>query len=237
MMNFRVINKRLIALMGDSAAGRYTVTGYRRQGKDATESRGSKRNIQTFFQKGNFPKDSGRFLGATDHHMNFVMVLTVSAPCQANLAAINNPQATAEQITTALAGMRDASFLADESMDELYDIAYQILMDARNFDLGLGRGVIADRWVAELEKDDPLQQGALVTLTGRLTYTCRTTEEITGDVPVLADSVLDLGLDFSEGDDLVKAGILTASRIELGVVTFNGDAVTYEGEEVTFSGY
>lgn len=185
MMNFRTINKAIIALLGSSAAGRFTVTGYDGQAKGASEVKGSKRNVQSYFQHGQFPKGKGRAYGSTGHDMVFMIGLTVSAAAQANLAVINQvPPAQPAAMAAALAGMRESAFVADDLMDDLFEIVYQILMDARNIDLGLSEGTVTDRWVTELKKDDPLPQGTLLVLTGVATFTCSTTEDIIGDTPV-----------------------------------------------------
>lgn len=237
MMRYRIVNQAIIDTLGAAATGRFRVLGYRGQGKDAVELRGNKRSVQVVFQSSDFTKGSSGLLGPATHDMTFLLILTVSAPAKVNLNVINAPNATPEQISIALAGMQDAAYEADAAMDELFEMAYQIVMDARNLWMGLERGEMSDRWVEKFEKDEPLPQGMLVTLTARMVFTCKVSEDIVGDIPVPADRVIDLGLDLSEGDFLVKAGILSATRIELGVVTFNGDVVTYGGEEVTFGGY
>lgn len=185
MMNFRTINAAIISILGAAAASRFTVTGYAPQGRAASEVRGSKRNVQSYFSQGDFPKSSGRAHGSTKHLMSFTLGLTVSAAASVNLTAINNPASTPQQITTALAAMQDAAFVADELMDELFELVYQILMDGRNTDLGLPIGTVTDCWLGALKKDGPIPQGALVVLTGEAHFSCSTSEEILGDEGVL----------------------------------------------------
>ena len=207
MMNFRTINKAIVQLLGDSAQGRFTVTGYEGQSKGANEVRGKKRNVQVCFTQGDFPKGSGRAYGSTDHMMSFALGFTVSAAATCNLAVINaDPPPPAPTITAALTAMQDAAEVANESMDEFFELVYQILMDGQNIDLGLSVGTVTDRWVTTLKKDNPLPLGALLVLTGEALYTCRTTEKITGDTPVLMTE--GVGIDTGmPGDEVQQTGI------------------------------
>lgn len=208
-MNFRVINQAIINLLGASAAGRYRVVGYEGQGKDAREVKGNRREVQSYFQQGDFSKSRGRTRGAAQHEMTFTIGLTVSAAARCNLAIINQqtPPPTKDQIAGALAALSDAAYQADLLMDELSEIVYQILRDARNFDLGLPVGTVSEPWIDALRKDPPQPVGELVTLTGTLQFSCSTSEEVLGDVGVLATDGISIGLDLVEGDGLVKAGV------------------------------
>lgn len=207
MMNFRKVTKALIQLLGDSALGRFTVTGYEGQSKSASEVRGKKRNVQILFTQGDFPKGSGRAYGSTDHQMTFTLGFTVSAAATCNLAVINSdPPAPAPAITAALTAMQDAAEVAGNLMDELFELIYQILMDGRNVDLGLKIGTVTDRWVTTLKKDNPIPMGALLVLTGEAHYTCRTCEAITGDVGVVIAEGVGVKLDMP-GDNIQKTEI------------------------------
>lgn len=181
MMNFRVVSQALLDTLGAAAACRFRVIGYRGQGHDAEELRGIKQTIQAYYSSGDFPKSAGRQTGATQHSMTFNIDLSVSAAAKVNLSVINNPGATPTQIASALSAMQEAAYEADVLLDELAEYAYQILMDGRNFDLGLSVGVMSKRWVDRLTKGDPQPSGDLLVLTGQLQYTCQTVEEVVGD--------------------------------------------------------
>jgi hypothetical protein len=142
--------------------------------------------VQSFFKEGEFSKSSGSMRGPNQHDMTFGIGLTVNAPSRCNLAVINAPASTAAQVAIAMEAMQDAAYVADELMDELFDIVYQVLMDARNVDLGLAKGIVANRWVGSLQKDSPLPSGELVTLTGEVLFTCRTSEAVLGEAGVAA---------------------------------------------------
>jgi hypothetical protein len=188
-MNFRVVNQAILDTLGLSAAGRFTVVGYRRQGKDSEEIRGNKRMVQSFFSSGSFPKSSGRLVGPTQHQMTFNLSMSVSAPARADMNAINTPGATPQAISAALAAMTEAASEADNLLDELAELVYQILMDGRNLDIGLPVGTVSNRWVDSINKNDPLPQGSLVVLTGVMQFTCQTVEHPAGDVGTVANNI------------------------------------------------
>jgi len=185
MMNFRVVNAALINILGSATAGAFRVIGYRGQGHDSEEVRNLKRMVQVYCAFGDFPKSAGRQTGPAQHVLTFNIDFSVSSAARVNLAAINAPGATSLQIATALAGLQEASYEADVLLDELIDLTYQIVMDGRNFDLGMDKGVMSSRWVTRIQKDEPQPVGDLVTLTGRMVYTCQTVEEVAGDTGIV----------------------------------------------------
>lgn len=208
MMNFRKIKAALVKLLGDAAAGRYTVIGYDSGGKAAEEIKGAKRLVQVYYQEGDFAKSAGRMYGDTQHAMKFAVILTVSAAAKLNLAALNAPGATAAQIKTAIEGLKEAGQICDDLFDELADIVYQVLMDALNDQLGTDGGIIANRWVSRVEKGEVLPKGELVVLDGTVMYSCSTVEAITGDTPLTPEGgvIIDTQLDIV-GDDVERTGV------------------------------
>lgn len=209
MMNFRVITAAMINTLGAAAAGRFSVVGYQRQGVDAEEIRGNKRRVQVFFAGGEFPRSKGRLTGDVQHMLTFNVGLSVAAAARCNLGVLDDPNATTQQVATALAAAQDASYIADQQFDELSDLVYQILMDTRNFDLGLDEGVMSSRWIESMRKDDPQRNGGLVVLTGHLQYVCQTVETITGETGTLiTGSAVSTVLDII-GDDVERTGVDT----------------------------
>jgi hypothetical protein len=182
MMNFRTIKDALIDVLGDNAAGQFQVIGFQRQATDASETLDMSRTVQVYFKSGDFPKSQGRTHGSTQHDMTFHVDMMVSKASEYNLAAINDDSATSMEMMSALAGLQEASALADISMDELMDIVYQILMAANNYDFGLSKGLISNRWITQMTKDSPLPKGEYVILTGQMIFTCRASEAITGEI-------------------------------------------------------
>lgn len=210
MMNFRIVNQAIINILGAAADSRFKVVGYAGQGSDVSEFKGNSRTVQSYYTFGSFAKSSGRQCGTTQHGMTFTIGLTCSSPARVNLAVLTQEGATAGQRAAALAAKQDADYLADLAIDELFEMVYQILMDARNVDLGLSKGTVTGRWIGEMQKDPPVPQGELVTVTGTVTFTCSTDETVTGDpgTPVEPGGGITVNIDIV-GDDTERTGVIT----------------------------
>lgn len=205
MMNFRIIKQAIVDVLGAAAANRFQVIGFQRQTKDAEEVKGNNRLIQVWYSGGDFSRSSGRQTGPSQHKSSFKIGLTVSAPANVNLSAINSPSASPAQIAAALAGLQESAYEVDTQYDELLGIVYQILMDGRNFDLQLEKGMVSSRWIDSMRKDDPQPNGSLVVLTGIINYSCNTVEEVVGDTGV-ACKVISTVVDIKD-DDVEKTGV------------------------------
>lgn len=196
MMNFRIIKDSIITILGTAAAGRFRVVGFQRQTKGVEEFKGNLRLVTVYYSAGSFPKNAGRHTGPVQHDITYRVEFTVSAPALGNLTIINDPGSTPAQIATAIAGIQESAQIADESIDELFEIIYQILMDGQNVDMGLSIGIISSRWIDSIQKDEPRTHGDLVELTGNANLTFRTSEQITGDTGTpdanIINSVLDI---------------------------------------------
>jgi len=196
MMNFRLVKNAIKTILSDAAIGRYIVVGNQKQKKSAEEFTGNNRLVEVFFKTENFDKGRGRLNGPVNGDVTIAMELTVSAPAEADLATINDPGSTAVEVQAALLGIKESSEAADDSMDELFDIVYQIIMDAKNVELGLPDGVVANRWISSINKDTPNPSGGLITLSGFLDFSCRVDETVDGDV----------GVDFVQTDFVTEIG-------------------------------
>lgn len=206
MMNFRTVKESLINnVLGPAAREKFNVVGYQRQTKNANDTTGIKRTAQIFFASSDFLKSAGRLNGPTQNDITFRVELTVSSAAKGDLSVINNPGSTPEQITAAISVFQEASYLVDISFDEFIDEVYQILMSGVNYDLGLEKGVISNRWISSAEKDQPEPRGDLVTLTGSMILTCRTSEEVPSQ-EFTPGTVHETTIDIN-GDDVQKTGI------------------------------
>jgi hypothetical protein len=190
MMLFRTLKSNLETILNDAAGGEYTVVGYQQQGVGATEILGTKRRVQVFYGSGQFDKGNSGMTGPIYHDVSFTVRLMVSAAATGDLTVINNPSSTGPQLAAAIAAFQDASEIADASLDELMDLVYQVLMDADNQDIGTSPTgppyVVANRWVASMRKDDPLNHGEYVALTADIDFQCQAKEELTGLTPTPA---------------------------------------------------
>lgn len=181
MMNFEVVSRALTQLLGDCSEGRYRVIGYQQPGKAASEIKGKDRTVQCYYAGGNFPRSAGSARRAPQHKMQFELAMSVSAAAQGDLRVLGNEAAAAGQIAAALTALQEATYVVDTSMDEFARIVYQVVMDARNVDLGLPKGAIEGRWVSQIQKNPPTSRGELVVLTATMTFECGTVEEIVGE--------------------------------------------------------
>jgi len=198
MMNFRIIKDSIITILGTAAAGRFRTVGFQRQTKAAEEVKGNLRLVTVYYSTGYFPKRSGRNTGPVQHDITYRIEFTVSSPAIGNLAIINNPLSTPAEISAAITGIQESAYLADQSIDELFEIVYQILMDGNNIDMQLPIGTIANRWIDSIQKDEPRTRGDLVELTGSSNLTLRTSEQILGDPGTPGANIIDTTLDVKD---------------------------------------
>ncbi len=193
-MKFRTIKTAVKTLLFNSQASRYITVGAQKQSKSADEFIGNNRLVQVYYYRGMFPKRGGTIArGPNDHEITLKIDFTVSEPAKGDIATLNNPNSTAGQLQTAIANIAIASDLADDSIDELFDIIYQVIMDAENIDLGLANDIVANRWITDFQKDEPVQRGELLVLTGSCNLTCKASEAVSGETPVTGKSI-DTGL-------------------------------------------
>jgi hypothetical protein len=206
-MNFETLKAAIVDLLGNAAAGRFRVIGYQKQAQSAENVKDLDRSVQVFYKQGVFPKSAGSINGPVQHDMVFHIILTVSSASKGNLAALDNPNSTVADLKYALEHLKLAEENADALFDSLARIVFQILMDARNIDLGLEPVRVGGRWVETIVKDEVLIRGALVVQTGALRLTARMPEELLGDSVEHDLEVIDAGLEV-EGDSTVQAGII-----------------------------
>lgn len=178
MMNFRVIKDAVVSVLGAGAAGKYRVVGYPKRAEAAEENLDTLRSIQVFYSDGEFPKSAGGLSGGVMHDITLGLRLTVAKAASADLSVLQNPVSTPAQFAAALAALQDASKLADDSFDEMADDIYQTIMDARNIDLGLSAGDVADRWIGSIRKNDPIPRGEYAVINGTMELTCSVDEEV-----------------------------------------------------------
>lgn len=210
-MNFRTIKDQIVNnILGPAEAGRFQTIGFQRQSTGAEEVLGNLRFVQFFYSSGNFSVSGGRQTGPTQHDITFNVWLTVSAASELDLSVINNPESTPEQVSAALLAEKEACEVADASLDELIDIVYQILMDGNNIEMGLDKGIISNKWIGSITKDQPTSSGDYVVLTASMPLTLRTVEDVPGDTGT-AIEVINTKIDID--DDDVEQTIVEVDQI------------------------
>ena len=211
MMNFRLLKDNLEQILLDSSTtSGYEVVGYQVQGTGAKETLGPKRRVQVFYDSGDFSKGKAAISGGpVQHEITYRIELTVSAESKANLTVINDAGSSPAEIAAAISSFQTAAGEADNSLDEFFEIIYQILMDSRNEDIGTTGPpfIVSSRWVGGMQKDNPLGQGEYVVLTGTIEFTCMAVEEILGDEGTPAGTGAYNQTTDLEGDDNEKTGV------------------------------
>lgn len=182
MMQFRTVKTQIQNILGNAAAGRFRVVGFRRQSHSANEIENTDRMVQVYFSEGQFPKGAGGRTGRKTHDITIELDLSASASAKGDISVLSDDLATPAQKALAISNIKEASDIADTKIDELIEYVYQIMMDARNESLGLDRGMVSNLWIDRIQKDTLLEHGELVVKTANLKVTCRIQEEILGDI-------------------------------------------------------
>jgi hypothetical protein len=206
MMKFRLTCEAVRRLLADNAGGEFRVIGAQSAGKDAETTADNDRTVEVFYVHGDFPASGGSGSGPNRHEMAIQIGLTASKASEGDTAILEDPGSTAAERSTALRQMKESSALADESFDELADIVYQIIMDARNNELGLSEGDIEGRWVSDIAKDEPKWWGNYTVISGYLRLNCVANEVVLGYRPTQITSVIDVDVQLNT-DEPGKAGV------------------------------
>lgn len=205
-MNFRIAKTNIVEILFNNTKNCFQVIGHQRQAKSADEVIDNNRLVQVFYSFGDIPKSAGRQRGPVQHDATYRIELTVSSPAQVDLSTLNNPNSSEAELDASLISSQEASSIADDLLDELYDLVYQILMDPTNADMGMTEGIVSNRWIDQFQKDDPLDKGELVVLTGSMFLKLRIAEQITGISPTTNGDIQNVTIDI-DSDDVEKTAI------------------------------
>jgi hypothetical protein len=190
MMMFRTVKTAITTLLGDQASGRFRVIGYQHQSSAQSEIKATDRWVQVYYDEGSFPRGAGRERGPKTHDLTISLDLKASAAAKGDLSVLTSETSTAIQKAAAIAAITEAGEVADTSIDELIEYVYLIMMDARNFDIGLTVGDIASRWIDAIKKDTLLERGDLVVKTANMKFTSRVQEDVPGAIGNRPDPVI-----------------------------------------------
>ena len=202
-MQFQTVRDAIENTLNIDAASRYQVVGYQVQGTSAKE-----RVIPTvavFYGSGDFPQSGGSIADANKHEATFRLEFTATAPSKGDLATLQDDGATEIQLATALATFQDAARDVDRIIDQLFSDVYGVIMDARNELFGLPVGTVSSRWIAQINKDNPVPKGEVVMLTGSAQLTCAMEEQVLGEEGTEANE-FDTTVDI-DGDDVEQTGV------------------------------
>ncbi len=204
-MVFRQVKSYLVAQLEAEAAGRYQVAGYQKQVISADDVKDALRLVQVFWERTDFPAASYRQSETRTTEATFRIRLITAAGAEIDLVTLNSDASTSAQKKAALLAISNAAARADDSFDELAEIVYQIIEDATRRKLGTSGGIVSNRRLSSIDKDEIEEQGDLVVLTGSAVLTVRLEESITGGTTTPLTTI-DLTLT-QEGDDVGKAGV------------------------------
>lgn len=203
-MDFRVVKNKIVEILGDAAAGRFRVIGYRGQTKSQNEIKKNDRIVLVNFTDGQFPKNAGGRIGRKIHDITIDLELSTSAAAECDVRVLTDESAAPAAKALAISEIKEATEKADQFIDELIEYVYQILMDASNESLLLDKGTISNRWIDSIKKDAVLEHGSLIVKTALLKYTCRVSETVLGDPGTVPATVT---IDSSITGDIPFSGV------------------------------
>lgn len=215
-MQFEIVEQSILDnVLGPAEAGRFVTIGGQRQ-RESAKAIDNDRKVMVFYVEGEFPKSGGASYSDVRHDMTFDVVLVVATPAKADLSVLNDENASGADKATALRQMAEPSIEANRNMNAFIRIVYQILMDARNEQMGMvppddhpNLKLVSNRWVNNITKNDPVPEGEFVVLTASMRLTLTVSEDITGDdLPGTPQNgaVFDGDIEL-DGDDVAAQGV------------------------------
>jgi hypothetical protein len=202
-MMFETLRDSVTALFQANEQGLYVTIDKQEQVRAAEEFKGTLRTIQVFVQTID-PEDITR--PQFENNVTFGLFLRVAEPSTGDVATLENPLSTPAEKQAALLAADPGSDNANKSWDELLRIATRIIMSPLNEDLGLPEFTVSNRVLKTARKDQPLDYGNLIVLTGSAFISANVTEIMDGVTPVaMDDPAVKVKPDFTtttDGDDV-----------------------------------
>jgi hypothetical protein len=189
MMKFNIINAALIQTLGENELGRYRTIGYQVQTKLSADFVGTDRAVQVFYESGEFPEVGDKSSGDIQHIISYRLEFTVSSKSSVDSDVLKDPDSTKEEKAAAIAAGEISGQIADDSMNELFEIIFGILKSNANRDLGQEPGIFDKLRIPSFRKDDLIDNGSLATLTASAIITMKANEDVSGVEPVVINSI------------------------------------------------
>ena len=193
------LKKSIEELLDQHANGRYNVVSPQNRKSDA-ESIFQKPQVTVYYAEGSFDKSKSSVNSPYHHDTSFNIHILAGAKVKINLAVLNNPAATPEQLAEALNSAGNASMEVDAKIDTLLSALYDIIMRPQNRNLGTDYNT--NRWVSKISKRNPEPIGAIVTCVATITLSAQCVEEVTGEEGIpgnTIDTVVEFGDDSRQG--------------------------------------
>lgn len=204
-MNFQTIHTAIVTLLGTEAGGNYRVLGYRNTPEDAENIRNTNATVAVYFKRAVPVRKSNSLTGPFDHECTYIIELKISTPAEADLATLNDPVSTPTQRATAMGNIENTKALANTALGVFIAAVFADLMDARNVDLGLAKGVARSRRIEAIETEEPGYIGDLIISEATMNLVLTTEETVTGDEGVESDAI-DLSIKVNDEPSDGQAG-------------------------------
>jgi hypothetical protein len=188
-------------LLEQHSKRQYVVVDAQRRKSDA-ENIFTMPQVTVLYAKGNFDKSKSSVDSPYHHDASFNVHILVAAKATVNLAVLQNPAATNEQLASAIAESGNVIREVDAKLDCLIDVLYDIIMRPEHRKLGCDYN--PSRWVPEINKHNPEREGAIIMGAATLTLVAQCSEEVSGEIGVPAgeraiDTIVDLGDQSKQG--------------------------------------
>jgi len=193
------LKKSIEELLDQHANGRYNVVSPQNRKSDA-EDIFKCPTVTVYYAEGSFDKSKSSVNSPYHHDTSFNIHVLAGAKVKINLAVLNNPAATPEQLAEALASAGNASMEVDAKIDDLLSALYDIIMRPQNRSLGTDYN--ANRWVGKISKRNPEPIGAIVTGVATITLSAQCSEEVSGEEGIpgnTIDTIVEFGDDSRQG--------------------------------------
>lgn len=209
MMNFRVIKNAIVQTLENNKGSDFRVVGYRKQTRSAQEVTNDNKIVKVYYTEGQLPARGNSNQYGAKHQCTFNVEFTVSAAATGDLDTATDSNATAAERAAAIAGIQEAADKVSDDLDIFIERVYQIIMNAANRDFGLPVGIISGRTIERIQKNDPIDNGALIVQTGIMDLTCNTFESIQGYTDPSPGSAKTIDTEIKNQDDEVsKTGVV-----------------------------
>ena len=179
-MEFENLRDAVIELFKANENDLFVTIDHQVQSWSAEQLKGTLRTIQVFVQSTE-PESQTRT--QFENEVTFGIYMRVSSPALGDIATLDNPNADAAAKQAALLAIDTGATRADRSFDALARIAQRIILSPLNEDLGLAEYKVSNRRFKNIRKDEPVNHGNLVVVTGAAFITGIVTEIMDGAVP------------------------------------------------------
>ena len=143
--------------------------------------------VELHIPDGNFHDRGSSVYGKKTHSFKIQVSIIASARSSYDLALINNPGSTPEQIATAITAGQTATHNAFVSAYDILSLVFSFINNAQNYDLGMDEFEIKDKRYSDYKMSKPVLTGNMATVTIVSSIDCIVEEDTTGLTPVASE--------------------------------------------------